>query len=219
MVYRFGDFALDHDLRQLFLSRDEVHLSPKALELLVVLLANRFRAVSKAELQQVLWPSTFVEETNLAGLVLEIRRALHDSASDPAFVQTVYGFGYRFIGAVTVDIQPVRSDPLRARLCLEWATRRAVLTEGAHVIGREPDAAIQIDSPGVSRYHARILVTHGEATVEDLGSKNGTRVNSHRITTATRLSDGDVLQIGGISMTFRVTPPTRPTETIPVDVA
>ena len=87
------------------------------------------------------------------------------------------------------------------------------------MIGREPDAAIQIDSPGVSRYHARILVTHGEATVEDLGSKNGTRVNSHCITTATRLSDGDVLQIGGISMTFRVTPPTRPTETIPVDVA
>ena len=83
MTYRFGDFTLDHDLRQLFLSSDEVHLSPKALELLTVLLENRFRAVSKAELQQVLWPSTFVEETNLAGLVLEIRRALRDSASDP----------------------------------------------------------------------------------------------------------------------------------------
>ena len=68
-----------------------------------MLLANRSRAVSKAELQQHLWPSTFVEETNLAGLVAEIRRALRDSASSPMFVRTVYGFGYRFVGDVTVD--------------------------------------------------------------------------------------------------------------------
>ncbi len=80
-----------------------MHLSPKAFELLATLLANRSRAFSKAELQQHLWPTTFVEETNLAGLVAEIRRALRDSASSPLFVRTVYGFGYRFVGEVTVD--------------------------------------------------------------------------------------------------------------------
>ena len=103
MVYRFGDFTFDHDIRQLVLNTSEVHLSPKAFELLAVLLANRFRAVSKAELQQHLWPSTFVEETNVAGLVAEIRRALRDTASSPMFVRTVYGFGYRFVGDVTID--------------------------------------------------------------------------------------------------------------------
>ena len=76
MVYRFGDFTFDHDIRQLMLNTSEVHLSPKAFDLLAVLLANRSRAVSKTELQKHLWPSTFVEETNVAGLVAEIRRAL-----------------------------------------------------------------------------------------------------------------------------------------------
>ena len=65
--YRFGPFTLDYGTRQLLSDADEIHLSPKAFELLTILLANRPRAVSKAELQERLWPSTFVEETNLAG--------------------------------------------------------------------------------------------------------------------------------------------------------
>ena len=76
VVYRFGDFTLDGDTRQLLSKNSEVHLSPKAFELLSMLVANRGRAVPKAELQEHLWPSTFVEETNLASLVVEIRRAL-----------------------------------------------------------------------------------------------------------------------------------------------
>jgi DNA-binding winged helix-turn-helix (wHTH) protein len=219
VVYRFGDFTLDHDVRQLFRNGEEVHLSPKAFELLTLLLLNRSRAVAKAELQQSLWPSTFVEEANLAGLALEIRRALQDSASHPVFIKTVYGFGYRFIGGVTVDRSAARSEPSRAQLYLEWASRRIVLTEGANVIGRDPDAAIPIDSPGVSRHHARILVSAGAATVEDLGSKNGSHVNGHRITAPLRLSDGDVIRLGAISLTFRIASPTSPTDTLPTGSA
>src|SRR5688572_26940475 len=98
VVYRFGRFVLDYDTRQILADGGEIHLSPKAFELLALLLANRPRAVSKTELQERLWPSTFVEETNLAGLVAEIRRALDDSATEPVFVRTVYRFGYRFVG-------------------------------------------------------------------------------------------------------------------------
>ena len=90
MVYRFGEFRFDQDVRQLFHRQADVHLSPKAFELLMVLLANRSRAVSKNELQQHLWPATFVEETNLAGLIAEVRRALNDSASSPLFIRTVH---------------------------------------------------------------------------------------------------------------------------------
>lgn len=219
MVYRFGDFTLDHDLRQLFLRRDEVHLSPKAFELLTVLLANRTRAVSKAELQQTLWPSTFVEESNIAGLVLELRRALGDSASHPVFVRTVYGFGYRFVGAVTVDAAPARPASAGVRLCLEWDARQIVLMEGDNVIGREPTAAIQIDSPGISRHHARILVSDGVATLEDCGSKNGTHLNGLRIAAPARLADGDVIRLGAISLTFRVASPSSPTETVRTESA
>lgn len=217
MTYRFGDFTLDHDTRQLLLKGDEVHLSPKAFELLTVLVANGARAVSKAELQQRLWPSTFVEETNLAGLVAEIRRSLRDTASSPRFVRTVYGFGYRFVGEVAVDAGAVWSGPSRVKLCLTLDKREVLLMNGANTIGRAPDATIQIDSPGVSRYHARILVSEGAATLEDLGSKNGTHVSGKRITTPRRLSHGNEIRLGAIVLTFRVAALTSPTQSVPAE--
>ena len=221
VIYRFGEFTLDHDIRQLFQKKGgagrEVHLSPKAFELLAMLLANRSRALSKQELQEHLWPATFVEETNLAGLIAEIRRALQDSASTPTFVRTVYGFGYRFSGDVSVDAPVAPSSRRGLKLCLVVDAREVVLMEGANVIGREPDATIQIDARGISRHHARIVVSQGEAVLEDLGSKNGTQINGHTITGPIRLSDGDEIGVGTARVRFRVASQTSPTETLPTD--
>ena len=214
MAYRFGDFTLDPDTRQLLMDGGEVHLSPKAFDLLTLLVVNRARAVSKAELQQRLWPSTFVEETNLATLVAEVRRALRDSAADPRFIRTVYGFGYRFIGELIVDVPEVRPTPPRAKPWLMFDRRPIPLLEGLNVIGRAVDAAIQIDSPGISRYHARILVAEDTATLEDLGSKNGSYVNGTPVTTR-RLADGDEIRLGATVLTFRITSQTSQTETLP----
>ena len=212
MSYRFGDFTLDYDTRQLLHGADEIHLSPKAFELLALLIVNRPRAVSKTELLERLWPSTFVEETNLAGLVAEIRRALDDSATRPAFLRTVYRFGYRFVGDV-VEIDRSAAERPAGRMCLVFEKRPIVLLEGANIIGRAPDATIQFEVTGVSRHHARILVSNGEATVEDLGSKNGTYVQRKRVTSA-RLSDGDEIRLGQLTLTFRVQAPQGPTETV-----
>jgi DNA-binding winged helix-turn-helix (wHTH) protein len=214
VVYRFGDFRLDHGIRQLFHAGAEVHLSPKAFELLTLLLENHARAVSKAELQERLWPATFVEETNLAGLVTEIRRALHDSPSNPAFVRTVYGFGYRFVGSVTVDAVMAHPGMPRAKLHVVLGRREIVLMEGPNIIGREPDAAIQVDARGVSRHHARILVAGNAATLDDLGSKNGTYLNGSRIAGPVRLSDGDDIRLGTIQLRFRIASTAGPTETV-----
>jgi DNA-binding winged helix-turn-helix (wHTH) protein len=215
VLYRFDRFTLDHDIRQLFMDRTEVHLSPKAFELLTTLLENRARAVSKTELQQHLWPATFVEETNLAGLVAEIRRALHDSAASPAFVRTVYGFGYRFVGNVRVDPPLARAERSTVKCYLVFDGREIVLMEGATVIGREVDTTIQVDARGVSRRHARIVVSEGAAVLEDLDSKNGTHVNGQRIAGPTPLSDRDVIGLGTVSLEFRVASPASPTETMP----
>lgn len=215
MAYRFGEFTLDQDTRQLLAEGGEVHLSPKAFDLLALLVANRGRAVSKAELQQRLWPSTFVEETNLATLAAEIRRALGDSAAHPRFVRTIYGFGYRFVGDVRVEIGASRSDSSRGQLWLMLEGRQIPLMEGGNVLGRAPDTAIRIESPGISRYHARIRVVLGEATLEDLGSKNGTHLNDTRIVAPSRLADGDRIRLGAIALTFRITSPTSPTLTVP----
>ena len=215
MAHRFGDFTLDEETRQLLSTDGELHLSPKAFELLTLLLASRPRALSKVELQDRLWPATFVQETNIAGLVAEIRRALRDSASAPRFVRTVYRFGYRFVGDVTAATADTRTSSLRTRPYLMFADRQFILMDGANVIGRAPDATIQIDSPGVSRSHARILIAHGAAVLEDLESKNGTHLNGTLITTPSPLSDGNEIRLGAIVLTFRTASPVSPTETVP----
>ena len=100
MTYRFGHFTLDTATRQLSGESGEIRLSPKAFDLLHALVRNRNRAMSRGELHELLWPSTFVLETNLASLIAEIRRALGDTADAPRFVRTMHRFGYWFIGDV-----------------------------------------------------------------------------------------------------------------------
>lgn len=217
MAHRFGDFILDGDARRLLRDGAEVHLSPKAFDLLSALVANRTRVMSKAELLGLIWPSTFVEETNLAGLVLEIRRALRDTAATPKLIRTIYGFGYHFIGDVAQGTHSTSAlEPPRERLWLTFEHRQVALMEGKQVVGRAPDVAIPIDLPGVSRCHARIAVAGREATIEDLGSKNGTLVNGQRISTPIRLTDGDEIRVGGAILTFRIASGATATATIAV---
>jgi DNA-binding winged helix-turn-helix (wHTH) protein len=211
VVYRFGTFVLDYDTRQLLRDGTEIRVSPKAFELLTLLVRNRHRAVSKGELQETLWPSTFVEETNLAGLAAEIRRALDDSATHPAFLRTMHRFGYRFVADV---IESGAAPPADRRPCLVVDARTVMLLDGANVIGRAPDATIQCERAGVSRHHARVTVSKDGVTLDDLGSKNGTYVGGNRVESAV-LSDGDQIRIGTATLTFRTEPPLGQTETLP----
>jgi pSer/pThr/pTyr-binding forkhead associated (FHA) protein len=88
------------------------------------------------------------------------------------------------------------------------------LPEGTIVIGRAHDAAVRIDSGGVSRHHARIVVRGDEARVEDLGSKNGTFVGGEPVTGTRLLNDGDEIRVGPVALTFSVATPTQVTETV-----
>ena len=214
MTYRFGPFTIDSRTRRLLCDGQEVHLSPKAFDLLLSLVENRSRAMSKADLLKHLWPSTFVLETNLAGLIAEVRRALGDAADDPQFVRTMNRFGYWFIG--DVQEEGAGEEPVRptVKYWLVWETRQVPLTEGDNILGRSPDAAVWIDALGVSRHHARIIVEGRDATVEDLGSKNGTYVGAERVTAPCRLADGDQIRLGSVVITFRIPPPVGSTETV-----
>ena len=208
MVFRFGRACLDYDARQLLVDGREMHLSPKALEMLTILIRNRSRAVSKQELREKLWPATFVDEGGLASLAAEIRRVLGDSARTPVFLRTMHRFGYRFVGDVVET-----GVAVRARAFLLFENRRSMLLEGPNVIGRAPDATIPFDVEGVSRHHARVVVSPDGVVLEDLGSKNGTYLRGKRITSAP-LSDGDEIQIGKARLTFRFEQPSHDTETV-----
>ena len=94
--YCFSDFVLDVNARELRRGADAIALSPKAYQLLEILVSVRPKALSKLDLQERLWPDTFVVEKNLVNLVAEIRAALGDDATHPRFVRTVPRFGYAF---------------------------------------------------------------------------------------------------------------------------
>jgi hypothetical protein len=191
-----------------------VSLSPKAFQLLLLLVVNRERAVSRQELHQALWPSTFVLDTNIASLIAELRRALDDAAAKPRFIRTMYRFGYRFVAEAGDPPMTAVLTPNAAKYWLVWDLRHVTLAEGPNVIGRGADASVWLDATGVSRHHARILIDGGEATLEDLGSKNGTYVAGERVTHPRRLRDGDQIRLGSVVLTFQVPRVSVATETV-----
>ncbi len=208
MVVRFDAFAVDSGSRELRRGTDSVHLGPKAFELLELLLRNHPRALSKAQLRDHLWPRAFTSESNLTSLVTELRTALGDEARRPRFIRTVYGFGYAFCGAVEELPDPKRpAAPGGVRLRLFLEDREIALREGENLLGRLDEGVAWFESPTVSRRHARIVVVGGRATLEDLGSKNGTFLRGQRLTSASPLSDGDEILLGRVRMTFRALPP------------
>jgi pSer/pThr/pTyr-binding forkhead associated (FHA) protein len=71
-------------------------------------------------------------------------------------------------------------------------------------VGRDRDCAVRVNSANVSRRHARIVVTSGEATVEDLGSKNGTHVNGQRVKQPVALKESDRIRFGSVTMMYRI---------------
>jgi DNA-binding winged helix-turn-helix (wHTH) protein len=83
----FGDLVLDISTRQLLRGSEELRLSPKAFELLRLLIDERPRAMAKNELIERLWPDTYVAEANLPSLVAEIREVTGDDAEEPRFIR------------------------------------------------------------------------------------------------------------------------------------
>jgi DNA-binding winged helix-turn-helix (wHTH) protein len=201
---RFADCTLDRDTREVSRAGKLVHLEPKAYRLLELLLAARPKALSKDELQDALWPNTFVSERSLARLAGVLRDRLGDRAQKPRLIRTLHGFGYAFCGEVTEverDGSGRQGSDFQCRIA--WGDREVALGEGENLVGRDPAGAVFIDLASVSRRHARIVVSDGVATIEDLGSRNGTCARGERISKRTRLENGDKIKIGAASLTFR----------------
>jgi DNA-binding winged helix-turn-helix (wHTH) protein len=212
MSLRFADFELDEERRQLLRSGQPVPLEPKAYELLSLLVARRPRTLSRAQIRDVVWPDVFVSESTLSQAVNGIRRALDDDAREPRFIRTAHRFGYAFCGEAR-DSNEASSDRSGAQVRLVWGDRVLLLRTGENLLGRDNEADVCLDAASVSRNHARILVEGSRATLEDLGSKNGTSVNGERLGDARQLRDGDTVRFGHVQMLFRSLPFEGPTAT------
>jgi DNA-binding winged helix-turn-helix (wHTH) protein len=209
----FEGLVYDEEARQLRRGENALELTRKAFDLLGVLLKNRPRALSKAELRDALWPKTFVSDSSLAQVVTEVRSALGDDARAPRLIRTVYGFGYAFAGVATnLSVSRATSTP-EASSWLVWGPNEVALHDGASLIGRDPDCLVRVSSPRVSRHHARLTVDGTAATLEDLGSKNGTYLEGRLLRGAMPLRDGDEIAVGPAVFVFRASGRTRTTKT------
>ena len=210
---RFSGCALDIGARRLFRGGRAVHCSPKALDTLVALIDSRPRALSKSELLERIWPGVNVSDVSVARVVSEIRRALNDDRTG-RIIRTVHSYGYAFAATVEGGESLSAGDPRRHLAgWLISTTHSLPVYEGDQIIGRAPEHDISLDSSKVSRRHARIRIRGGEATVEDLGSKNGSFVRNVRIDRPTRLVDGDDVRFGLSTFVFRVERSPASTET------
>jgi DNA-binding winged helix-turn-helix (wHTH) protein len=197
-IFRFGELAFDCGSRQLLRNGEEQRLSPKAQQLLRMLILERPRAVSREAIYDALWPSTFVSETNMAGIVSELRHALGDDARSAQYVRTVHGFGYAFVG----DVQAGGSEPVPIPVAvLRGEGQRHLLFEGENLVGRSPDCRVVLNEATVSRRHAVILISGDTIVVEDRQSTNGTYVNGQKIR-RWHVRDKDTIRFGTIPMTI-----------------
>jgi DNA-binding winged helix-turn-helix (wHTH) protein len=203
---RFGECQLDLARRELRRGGQPCHLTPRAFALLELLVAERPRALRKADLRARLWPDTYVSNTALAQLVTELRKAIGDEARQGLWIRTVFGYGYAFSGPAAVeaaeaDARSVRAPP-RPEFWLRWRKELLPLAEGENVVGRGHEADVRIPVSEVSRRHARVVVEGSRVTVEDLGSRNGTFVRGAAVERATALADGDEVGFGPERTTF-----------------
>src|SRR6266851_2219289 len=98
--YQFGPYRLDPNERRLWRNGKPVPLTPKAFETLVLLVQRSGRLVEKDELMKLLWPDSFVEESNLAQHVWTLRRTLGENKTGNEYIETVPKRGYRFMAEV-----------------------------------------------------------------------------------------------------------------------
>src|SRR6516225_9662561 len=110
MVLRFGDHVLDIERRELRRGAEPVALEPQVFDLLVYLVRNRDRVVSKDDLIEGVWGGRIVSDSALTSRLNAARRAVNDSGAEQRLIRTVSRRGVRFIGEVSEDDEPSEAD-------------------------------------------------------------------------------------------------------------
>jgi TOMM system kinase/cyclase fusion protein len=101
MIYRFYDYTLQEARRELWHEDHLLAIEPKVFQVLLYLLENRDRVVSKTELLEQCWPETFVSEAALTRCLTKLRKAVQANRNTPPVIKTLHGQGYRFVADVT----------------------------------------------------------------------------------------------------------------------
>ena len=111
MQFLFGDHVLDVARRELRRGSEAVAVEPQVFDLLVYLVENRDRVVSKEDLLESVWGGRIVSESTLTSRINAARKAVGDSGHEQRLIRTVARKGLRFIGTVRCENGPAASQP------------------------------------------------------------------------------------------------------------
>lgn len=194
--FHLGDWLVEPTLDRITRDGKVVQLRPRAMDVLTCLAVAAGKLASKRDLVDAVWRTEFVSDHALTQVIAELRAALGDDARNPSYIENIPRRGYRLVAIMTpvaASVPPAREASLPFKLRGEGGDH--ALSQGPNIIGRT-DADISIDRTEVSRCHARIVVAGTTATIEDLGSKNGTYLNGERLEQPALLTSGDEIWIG-----------------------
>jgi DNA-binding winged helix-turn-helix (wHTH) protein len=197
-VYVFSDFTLDVLSEEVCCPRGRARLTPRLFRLLLYLVENRGRLVSKEEILDNVWPRTTVSEGSVSRAVASLRSALGDCATSARMIETVPWRGYRFIA----EVQSTPGARAITPFVIVCGDRAYPLSSGDNLIGRDPECDISLLLPSISRHHAKITISCQQAFIEDLGSKNGTFIDEQRLEGRMELLRGLTIRLGRETLQF-----------------
>jgi eukaryotic-like serine/threonine-protein kinase len=128
-LLEFGPFRIDPEQRLLLRDEQPVALSPKAFDLLMVLIQSGGQILLKDDLMKTLWPDTFVEESNLGQHVFQLRKALGERPQDHTYIITVPGRGYRFAQKVRTVAEEEEKEGVEEQIVMASRSLARVVIE------------------------------------------------------------------------------------------
>jgi DNA-binding winged helix-turn-helix (wHTH) protein/TolB-like protein len=140
-LYEFGNYRLDVENRALFRDGQAVHLPPKAVELLAVLVERNGQVVSKERLMALLWQDAIVEDANLTQNIFLLRKVFSEDGDGRKYIETIPRRGYRFVAEVKVLTPSAglkKIDPARSPTIIEKHTIAHIITEEEGEDANEP---------------------------------------------------------------------------------
>ena len=232
-VFELEEWTIDPHGNRIVCGAVTVRLEPRAMEVLLCLADHQGRVVARKTIFDRVWATEFVTDSTLTHTIADLRRAFGDDPRKPRIIETIPKRGNRLIAAIrgragAPSAGPFEDQPLATVAANRVVVRpraagppsdsllmigdREVFIGGGEIeIGRTTRSGLKILSSEVSRNHARLVIVDEGATIEDLGSKNGTAVNGRDIEARTDLASGDVIKIGPHEIVFchRFNDPTK----------
>ena len=182
MIYRFADCELNTKLFELRRGGKPQSVERQVFDLLLHLVENRDRAVTKSELYEQIWQGRIVSEAALTSRIKSARQAVGDSGRDQRIIQTLRGRGFRFVGSVSVSENgdtalsgATGSDSMQRRLAAILAAdvvgySRLLSEDEAATLSALKAHINELIEPKVAEHHGRIVKLMGDGVLAEFPS-------------------------------------------------